>query len=511
MNNLTIHLYSHSFVVSGFSRDMQRIIIEYSKQFVLYEKVRKWTGEIDTIAKCVFSTATSNKSEFRFHRNAYNDFLRFVGVYGYSSDMFTIIEAPPMIPQKVEIGILPTATPRENQLPIIDFITKDYPTKLVILQMGGGKTFSSLYSIALLKERFVISIRPMYIERWVKALTDDKEKILDLQKEDLRVVRGGAELIKLIKDAKEDNLKAKIIIISNKTLYLFYNHYKQTSGDTSLYGIHPIDFYPLLKANRLIDEVHQDFHLNFIQDLYTHTKTVVDLSATMATESPFIKKMYGWRFPLQYRYEDTNYDKYTAAKALLYRIKDPGKIRFSSKGRSSYSHNEFEKSIRKDRKLQEKYLELIDEALDNLYFTEDLQKGQKAVVYAGLVEMCQSIVDHLREKHPNLVINKYTSGDSYQNLIESDISVTTIGSAGTAVDIPDIKLNLSTTAIGKRETNEQLMGRCRRSKRWPNMTPIFAYMVCEDIDKHINYHRKKIKFLEPYVLGIQTLYMDRSL
>ena len=510
MSLLTIEVYSHNFCVSGYSRDIKRLVVEWGRQFVLYEKIPKWSGEIEVKAVNTFAASTAGFTEYRFHRNALKDFLRFMESKGYPESQFNMLYFPEVIPEKVNIPLLPTAIPRPKQLPIIDFLTKPYPTKLVILQMGGGKTFSALYAISLIGERFVICIRPMYLERWVRALTDENERILDLTEKEIRVVQGTFELRKLIADGLNNSLTEKIIIVSNKTMSLFYKHYKQTNGDTSYYGIHPNDFYRVVKANRLIDEVHQDFHLNFVQDMYTHTKCVIDLSATMGTELAFIKRMYGWRFPPVYRYEDTDYDKYVAVKALLYRVKDLQKIRFLSKGRSSYSHNEFEKSIRKFTQMQANYFDLVSEALDNLYFP-NLVKGQKAVIYAGMVEMCQSLVDYLRDKHPDLIINKYTSGDPYDNLLESDISVTTIGSAGTAVDIPDIKLNLSTTAIGKRETNEQLMGRCRRSKRWPEMTPIFAYMVCEDIDKHVSYHRKKIKFLEPYVLGIQTLYMDKKL
>ena len=125
-----------------------------------------------------------------------------------------------------------------------------------------------------------------------------------------------------------------------------------------------------------------------------------------------------------------------------------------------------------------------------------------------MVATCEHLVDALREKYPKLVINKYTSGDPYENLLNSDISVSTGGSAGTAVDIPDLMTCLSATAISKSETNLQVAGRLRDNKRWPGRAPIFLYFVCDDIAKHVSYHQKKVKLLKPYVLSQNTVFSD---
>ena len=510
---LNIIVYSHHFVVTGYTRDIKKLILEYISEFILFDRITKWNGDVVNEKKCVFAASTATQLEYRLHINCFKDFLNFMAKNGYHERIFNIEYAPLPEIYKTVLPLLPTAKPRPNQVPLIEHLCRpDLKTKLAVLQMGGGKTFSSLYAMHLLGQRFVISIRPMYIKRWIDALVLESEKILDISPKDIRVIQGTSQLIKLIDDAKLDLVTESIIIISNRTMQLFYNHYKTTDMDTSFYGIAPHEFYPLLKANRLIDEVHQDFHLNFIQDLYTHTGgCVIDLSATMKSDIPFIRRMYNWRFPPICRYVDENYDKYILAVPLLYRIKDTQRIRFLSKGRQSYSHNEFEKSIMKYKPMLQSYLNLVNEALKHLYFVDEYEKGQKAVIYAGMVEMCDTIRAYLQELYPDFKVIKYTSGDKYEELKNSDIIVTTIGMAGTAVDIADIRVNLSTTAISKRETNEQLMGRCRRSKQWPKLTPIFAYLVCEDIPKHVSYHRKKLQFLEPYIIGSKTTFMDCGL
>lgn len=507
MASLSIIVYSHNFVVTDFNRDAKRAIISFVSTFAEYDISRTWSGEVVRKAVRMYSTSTANRTEYRLHRNALDEFLSHMSNNGFPQQTINLHYAPPPVIESIELDILPQATPRENQYPLIEHLLKPIPSKLAVLQMGGGKTFSFLYACGIMKQRMVIVIKPMYIKRWVKALLDPKEMILDLKKGDVLTVQGTAELRQLIQYAKEDRLKSKFIIISNRTLYAMYEHYERTDGDTSFYGVHPVDFYPLLKANRGIDEVHQEFHFNFIQDMYTHTQTTLSLSATMTSDIPFINRMYRYMFPLDGWYEDKNYNKYIAVKALYYSLKNEKDVKYLRRGRASYSHNDFEQSIIKSKTMLANYLEMVCLALDELYFYE-WEQGQKAIIFAARIEMCQIIVDHLRKLRSDLVINKYTSGDPYENLLVSDISVSTIGSSGTAVDIPDLKLNLSTTAINKSETNLQVMGRLRQSKRWPDMTPIFAYFVCENIPKHISYHNKKIKLLKPFIIGHQTLYMD---
>ena len=109
---------------------------------------------------------------------------------------------------------------------------------------------------------------------------------------------------------------------------------------------------------------------------------------------------------------------------------------------------------------------------------------------------------------PALDINKYTQGDSYDKLKSSDIGVSTIGSAGTAVDIKGLVFCLSTTAIDKKETNEQVLGRMRKFDDRPDIVPVLMYMICKDIDKQIFYHEHKRKIFEGKVISHITLESD---
>lgn len=506
MSIMRIDVYSHNVVISQFTREVRDTIANYMSSYVEYDVSKNHRGDIIRKAVRVYGGATFDRSEYRIHRSALDEFLNHLSNFGYPKTSIDITYHPLPFIEPIEVNLLENVKPRPAQIPLIEHLIKPIPSKLAVLQMGGGKTFSLLYAISVLKQRFVIVLKPMYIDRWVKALTDPKERILDIEKKDILTVQGTKELKRLIDYAKADALSAKIIIVSNRTLYGMYEHYERT-GDLTFYGIHPNDFYPLLKANRAIDELHQEFHFNFRQDMYTHTGTCIGLSGTMTSDTPFINRMYRYMFPKDAWYEDTNYNRYTNVISLYYNLRNEQDIKYIRRGRASYSHIDFEKSIMKSKTTCKNYIDMMLATIDE-YYIREYQEGQRCIVFAGMVDMCQLIVTRLRERYPHLTINKYTSGDPYSNLLTSDISVSTIGSAGTAVDIPDLMLCLSTTAISKSETNLQVMGRLRENKRWPNKHPVFAYFVCEDIPKHVSYHTKKVKLLKPYVLGQKTVFTD---
>jgi hypothetical protein len=122
------------------------------------------------------------------------------------------------------------------------------------------------------------------------------------------------------------------------------------------------------------------------------------------------------------------------------------------------------------------------------------------LVFCGTVKFCTLVQKYLQKKFPNLVIGRYVSGDKMSVFDDSDIVVSTVLSAGTAVDIKNLRVGLMTTAINSQQSNEQTLGRTRRLKGWPDVTPEFLYFVCTSIDKHVRYHDAKIEAFKSKVL-----------
>lgn len=379
-------------------------------------------------------------------------------------------------------------------------ISVDHPDQLYLTDdnLITHNTAMSLAALAQIKTRTALVIKGMYVDKWI----DDVTEMYGLKAGELMVVRGSKNLMALIDLALAGELKATFIIITNKTLYNYLKAYERFKGEIKAMGYNclPEDLFEVLGVGvRQIDEVHQDFHLNFRLDLYTHVPKTISLSATMKSDDKFVNRMYEVMFPMEARFAGIAYDKYIAVKALFYRSPNIRKLRFLGK-RRSYSHVEFEKSIMKQKRILDSYFSMIRDVVQGSYISKK-ESGQKMLIFCATVDMCTALSEHLKTHYPSLDIRRYVSEDDYTDLLKADISVSTIKSAGTAVDIPDLRTCLLTDALSSRQANEQTVGRLRRLKRWPETTPEFLYFVCEDIPQHIRYHNRKEEFLADKVLS----------
>jgi hypothetical protein len=177
-------------------------------------------------------------------------------------------------------------------------------------------------------------------------------------------------------------------------------------------------------------------------------------------------------------------------------------VRIRYMGAQGYSHTTFEESIMRHKGLLKNYLKIIDHAIYHR-FVSVREEGQSALVFFARVDMCTLMVERLKKMYPELNIVRYvgSENDSYEDFLEADIAVSTIGSAGTAVDKPNLRSSFMTTAIDSRQSNEQVLGRTRPLKDWPHVTPEFIYFGCLEIDNHMKYHRNKKTFFHSKVLS----------
>jgi hypothetical protein len=240
-------------------------------------------------------------------------------------------------------------------------------------------------------------------------------------------------------------------------------------------------------GTRIIDEVHLDFHLNFKIDLYSHVERSISLSATLKADDPFLTRMYEVAYPRGMRYAGQPYNKYVNSYAWLYQVWDPKKIRTTEWGSTSYSHHAFEKSIMKLPNYLDDYLEMITAAVRDMY-TRTYEKGDRCLVYCAGVQTCTIVKDHLKAAFPSMDVRRYVEDDPYEDVLQADISVSTLLSAGTGLDIPMLTSVVLTTAISSSQSNIQGFGRLREIK---DRSLRFAYFVCTDIPKHLEYHLRK--------------------
>lgn len=372
-------------------------------------------------------------------------------------------------------------------------ISVDNPTKLFVTKdyIVTHNTLCTLFAVNEIKQRTVLCIKPMYIQRWMDDLAG-KNGIFKLKPNELCKVQGSSELASIIRMGLDDTLEYKFIIISNKTLHLYYKDFINGEDMAKYHHVKPFDLFKVLKAGvRVIDEAHQDFHQCFKTDLFSHVPKTIELSATLEPDDPFLKKMYETVYPREKRFGGGVYHKYVNVVAVPYRL-DPdnnSRVVTTQRGMTAYSHGAFEESIMRDKKRLSNYLDKVQD-LATLHWFNKRVDDYKLLIFASRVDMCRLIVERLQSVFNNLKITKYTEEEDYRILPEMDIIVSTPISAGTAVDIPKLQVCVNTVALGATQANLQMIGRLREL-RGVDVKPTFVYTYCIDIPKHEEYHIKK--------------------
>lgn len=344
--------------------------------------------------------------------------------------------------------------------------------------------------MVMMQKLTVITLMPKYINTWLTGLAD----FVKLEPEDIMVVQGSIELNALMRNAEKGAVTAKIIIVSLPTFQYFMSEYEDNDGIMTHYDFTPDQFWEVLEPGLLIvDEGHESIHALFRYDLYCNVPTKVVLSATLEADNPFINQMYEVIYPKTIRFRGGEYDKYIESIALMYGLTNAKKIKYGGFG-GTYSHVKLEQSIMKDRKILDEYLKFIAGTCDYFFF-KVREPDQRLLVYCATVEMCIKVVAYFRHRYKDtdLIVNKYTQEDPKTTLYESDVTVSTLASAGTGVDIPGLRTAVMTVAVGSKQKSAQALGRLRRLKDYPDTTPTFVYFVCNNIKPHVDYHRKKLE------------------
>lgn len=503
-----IEVWSHGCRISHFGAEVRTMMIDLCRNhWAEYGLVKVGRFKTERKIKKVYVGTTRDRSVFHFHRNQFDLVLHRLMKMNVGLEKLDIIYHEMYEPVKVEHPLVDTRPPREKQLPIIDYLIappdpKYAPSKVVTLQTGGGKTYLSLYSLRKIGYRAAIILKGMYIDKWI----GDIEEAYGKEKGALMVIRGMPQLRAALEMASRGTFNPRVVVISHTTMRMYLDYYEQHGVDDFL-PVAPMDFYKHLGVGvRLIDEVHQEFHCNFRQDLYTHIPLTVSLSATLEPDQKFTEEMYRVVWPVGTWAPEMEYHRFIAVKALWYRIREPGKYRWLNFMRQ-YNHTELEKSIMKNPQGLGNYTDMIMDIIE-IAFIRKMEKGQKMMIFVATVQMATLLADMLATRYPHLLVNRYVSEDEYEDLVAADLSVTTLQSAGTAVDVPNLRITLMTTALSSKQSNIQVLGRTRPLKGWPDVTPEFYFLSCYDIDKHVQYAKEKRDKLAGKVLTFDEIRTD---
>lgn len=486
----SIHKFSHHFVIVQPDGFLQNAISDYSRQYLLQvQHMKLWNNKVVTKQHKMYGVRTTEPLLFRFHINQLEQFLSFMSSKGFNNPKIT--EEPMYTPAKAKFDIVSSKQPWNNQPAIIDYLVEMGNKKVIELQAGQGKTLCALFAVERIGMRAALDIKPMYIDRWLNDLAKN-DGIYNLKPSEITVIRGSKALATLIELALADELEYKFIVFSNKTLAIYYKDYISNVNMSKYHNVLPYDLMKVLKVGvRVTDEAHQDFHACFRADLFSHVPKTISLSATLEPDDPFLQQMYEVIYPRELRFGGSTYHKYVDVISVPFKIDRDikAKVKFTQRGMASYSQNVYEESILDSNKRLSNFLYMVTQLTDK-YFINKRFKNYRLLIFAGRVDMCTAIVDHLSSKYPNMKIGKYTEEESYEVLDELDIIVSTPISAGTAVDISDLQVCLNLVALGSSQASLQMIGRLREL-RGADINPLFIYIYCTDIESHIRYHEKK--------------------
>lgn len=505
MSECRIELGSHYFKVTKCSKAFERYVLSLAWEMTTYKLAKRGRKFVKVPAK-TFASCTADKSEFRFHINQWKKFRDNAALSGLKISDKAIQVKPVPVPREAKLT-LDGFVARDYQEPIIDYIVEPGPCKTITLQTGRGKTSTTLKSCEIIGEVLVVAVLGRYFDKWIGDLTGQ----YNLVEGDIITARGGKEFKNLLKYARTEEYKScKVVLTTIDTIQGYIDEYRLNGlKNAPEWCCPPEDIYGRLGAGvRVIDEVHQHFHTVYTLDLYTNIKKAINLSATLKSDNPTINQMYLTAFPMESRMNGGKYIKVADCLAIHYNFRDHRPIRCTGFAKS-YSHVIFEESLVKQKAAWEAYLNLIKTTIDKEYINICME-GQKCLIFAAKVETCELIRDYLEQLYPTKIVEKYTSEDDYDTFSRADIIVSTIGSSGTAIDIPGLCTVIMTTVINSMSANEQALGRLR-DLRIAGFNPRFIYFCCDDIPKHKEYSTRKVELFSDMVFSHKHSYYERKL
>lgn len=504
-----IDIYSHHITITRQNDSVRRALEAFVGGLIEYDQARVPTHggkfRFIQVPARVYASATANRLEARFHINQLADIK--AQLYANGTNPETGVEYVThelYEPAPMTLKMTTDKELRDVQIPVVEYLSRkdDNRAKVVTAPTGTGKGLMSITSISNLGMRTAVIIKPKYIKKWVEEL----ELECEIKRGDILVVSGYKELASLMNLALTDDLHAKIIIIGNVTLQNYIKSYERDACFSEMYPVEPEKFYEVLKVGvRVIDEVHESFHFNFKQDTYTHIPYTISLSATLDADQEILNRMYRTMWPIPTRGPAIPQKRYIVAMCMWYNIDRVDRVRYVNPKRQ-YSHTEFEKSIMRNKLMLANYLKLPETIVQNRV-VPDHKPGQKMIIYCATIQMCTLMRDHLAQKFPQFTVGRYVGEDDWEDLHNHDIVVSTIGSAGTAVDVKNLRWVLMTTALSNKQTNIQVAGRLRELRDFPEETPEFMFLACRDIGKHCEYAHAKWAKLDSKVKHFTQAYL----
>ncbi len=361
--------------------------------------------------------------------------------------------------------------------------------KIIELHTGAGKGIIAMSILEKLKSRTVILVINRYMNKWKDELIEKT----NLESSDIRMIIGSKTVEKLIHDGTKNRITESVIIVAMRTMANYVKAFE--TGELNKDFVKPRDFMKHIGAGVLVnDETHQEFCSLFKLVSYFDSKLFLCMSATLRNKQANINKLYYMLLPNDARIRNIiDYVPFNIVKNIGYRFKDMSGIK--SDGAKGYSHILYEQTIIKNRTILDNYLGMILSLVRDEHMPR-IEDGDKCLIFCSTVVMCTVMTRVLTNTYPELTIGRYVEDDEEDNLLTSDICVSTVLSSGTAYDIPGLRTVIQTISLDSVAGNLQAFGRLRDLSKADKDT-VFIFSHCTDIPKHRKYNTNRIGLFRP--------------
>lgn len=369
-------------------------------------------------------------------------------------------------------------------------ISVDHPEHLYVTDdfIVTHNTYMSTDTMVNMGVRTLITALPRYVPIWSKSLFE----YLNLKVEDVVYVESG-EIEEVAENIQKGIINPKVIILP---LTRIDTHYKRMREDDAVPDLDEL-YAKMGIGLRIMDEGHESVYQVYMSMLYGNFSKTLALSATLKADDQLINRIYSYIYPYDIRLKEGEQKKYIDVYAYHHWI-DIRKFRINPRGFGGYNHVKFEQGIMKSPYLLGRYYELCKQAFEEFY-VKDLLPEQKALWFFATVEMCVNMLEFFKRDYPEMDFGKYTNeesskADTKDNYLKHQVLITTPQSCSTGKDIEKLYVAFSPYAVSSKQRNAQSLGRLREiTKWWPDLSPKYVYFVCQNVDKQVDYHRKRME------------------
>ncbi len=360
---------------------------------------------------------------------------------------------------------------RDYQETAIEFMTEPQEDKCMrslSLKPGEGKTLIAIMAILRLQRRALIVLPASLVDQWTSVFGE-------LTNAKLMVLRGSKTVLDIIKSNYE--IDADVILTSIQTI-------QEYAVGNPQYKEAPLlqDFIRGLQVGvKIVDECHLNFNANVMVDIQSDIDLNLYLSATHIRSSKSSNSIFNKIFPAHIRYGELEVNTHINVTEVRYGLGQiETKAILTDRG---YSQVKYEKYLLRQVTKLNRLIHHVFEPVLQKFFLEIKKPGQKLLILVGRVDFVNMLVEWLNEAHPILVSNAYYNGVSDDILTESDVIVSTVGSAGTGKDIKGLRTMILFTSFSSEPLNYQTIGRLRKMDDEPE----FVFLVNSGIQAQLRH------------------------